>query len=272
MSEATGIIIDAHMVSLVTTYDDEFTSYQGSVEHSLTVNNDVNSHEDFHPLQLQQFSEPREPPVEVDQNTLALRSHDLVENLVDTTELIINTIWANFPVHFSAPVIPLRLFIQEILRRSRTSWSTLQTTLFYLVKIKPQITLLASSQVGDDNNKRSGKGCDPATCGRRMFLASLIVASKYLQDRNFANNTWSKISGLPVREINEIERRLLKLIDYDLYISEPIFKHWVNLLLSHIQITSGSTEAVQPDAHRREQLKQTLWMSRSQNVECSVQG
>ncbi|CAG8769221.1 10093_t:CDS:2, partial [Acaulospora morrowiae] len=40
MSEATEIIIDAHMVSLVTTYDDEFTSYQGSVEHSLMVNLD----------------------------------------------------------------------------------------------------------------------------------------------------------------------------------------------------------------------------------------
>ncbi|CAJ0889916.1 13790_t:CDS:2 [Entrophospora sp. SA101] len=34
---------------------------------------------------------------------------------------------------------------------------------------------------------------DSATCGRRMFLASLIVASKYLQDNNYSNNAWSKI-------------------------------------------------------------------------------
>ncbi|CAG8577781.1 14981_t:CDS:1, partial [Acaulospora colombiana] len=189
------------------------------------------------------------------------------------TELIIDSIWKNFPVQFSAQVIPLRVFIQEILRRSRTSWSTLQTTLFYLMRIKPEITSLALNY----GNDRNGKACDPATCGRRMFLASLMVASKYLQDRNYANNAWSKISGLPVQEINAIERRFLKLIDYNLYIGESIFKHWVNLLLSHIiQITSGS---VPSDAHRTEvdqktaaQFKQTLWMTRSQSSECSVRG
>ncbi|CAJ0829500.1 3967_t:CDS:2 [Entrophospora sp. SA101] len=40
------------------------------------------------------------------------------------------------------------------------------------------------------------KNIDPATCGRRMFLASLIIASKYLQDKNYSNTAWSKICGL----------------------------------------------------------------------------
>ncbi|CAJ0847458.1 17520_t:CDS:2 [Entrophospora sp. SA101] len=61
---------------------------------------------------------------------------------------------------------------------------------------------------------------DSATCGRRMFLASLIVASKYLQDNNYSNNAWSKISGLSLKEINSIERRFLQLIVYNLYVSE----------------------------------------------------
>ncbi|CAJ0924033.1 3075_t:CDS:2 [Entrophospora sp. SA101] len=46
------------------------------------------------------------------------------------------------------------------------------------------------------------KNIDPATCGRRMFLASLIIASKYLQDKNYSNTAWSKICGLQVEEIN----------------------------------------------------------------------
>ncbi|PKC14429.1 hypothetical protein RhiirA5_256367, partial [Rhizophagus irregularis] len=135
---------------------------------------------------------------------------------IDTAGLIIEVIWANFSVNPSAKIIPLRLFLQETLRRSRTSYSTLQTALFYLFRIKPQIS---STQ----NN-------DPATCGRRMFLAALIVASKYLQDRNYSNRAWSKISGLPVHEINANEICFLKLIDYNLFIAEDIFKRWSSLL------------------------------------------
>nr|CAG8512379.1 7360_t:CDS:2 [Entrophospora candida]CAG8572073.1 12038_t:CDS:2 [Entrophospora candida] len=70
---------------------------------------------------------------------------------------------------------------------------------------------------------------DSATCGRRMFLASLIVASKYLQDNNYSNNAWSKISGLSLKEINSIERRFLQLIVYNLYVSEEVFNNWTNL-------------------------------------------
>jgi hypothetical protein len=33
-------------------------------------------------------------------------------------------------------------------------------------------------------------------CGRRMFLAALILSSKSLQDRNYSARAWSKISGL----------------------------------------------------------------------------
>lgn len=138
------------------------------------------------------------------------------------------------------------------MRRSRTSWSTLQTTLFYLVRMRPKIDSLWSSS--DQQNKPS----DPATCGRRMFLASLIVASKYLQDRNYSNHAWSKICGLPVQDINAMERRFLMLIEYNLFIGEDVFKHWTNLLNSHMMATSRTSENNSSDniATAREDLKQ----------------
>jgi len=196
----------------------------------------------------------------------------LVESLVDTTAIIIDEIWYNFPVHSNSQVIPLRIFIQETLRRSRTSWSTLQTALFYLKRIKPQIFYLWLNPDrwtlnSKDNNNQ---GSDPATCGRRMFLASLIIASKYLQDRNYANNAWSKICGLPVQEINAIERRFLELIDYNLFIGEDIYQRWTNVLNSHIQAIS-EPEATAENQQAVAQFKQTLRLQ-PQAVECKVQG
>ncbi|KAG9286063.1 hypothetical protein G9A89_022740 [Geosiphon pyriformis] len=181
------------------------------------------------------------------------RKAAFVENLVDTGALIIEVIWCHFHINPAAKIIPLRIFLQETLRRSRTSYSTLQTALFYLFRIKSQITsraFLHPAAIATGNNaeipptptgvSQRRENNDPATCGRRMFLAALIVASKYLQDRNYSNKAWSKISGLPVNEINQNEIIFLKLIDYNLFIGEDIFKRWSSLLLTHIQAISGT--------------------------------
>jgi hypothetical protein len=173
------------------------------------------------------------------------RKAAFVENLVDTAALIIDVVWSKFTVNPRARLIPMRVFLQQTLRRSRTSYSTLQTALFYLFRIKPQIEQRALKPRGpptpcDKGSEDSGHNTDPATCGRRMFLAALIIASKYLQDSNYSNRAWSKISGLPLAEINENEVIFLRLIDYKLFIAEDVFKRWSSLLLTHIQAISGS--------------------------------
>lgn len=71
---------------------------------------------------------------------------------------------------------------------------------------------------------------EPVGCGRRMFLAALILASKFQQDRTYSNKAWSKISGLPVSEINLNEITFLTLIDYRLFVSQAVFQKWVIIL------------------------------------------
>ncbi|KAL8853772.1 MAG: hypothetical protein Q9221_001415 [Calogaya cf. arnoldii] len=70
-------------------------------------------------------------------------------------------------------------------------------------------------------------------CGRRMFLASLILASKYLQDRNFSARAWSKISGLKACEINANEMAFLSAVNWKLHIPEPVFNRWTDLVLKY---------------------------------------
>ena len=126
-------------------------------------------------------------------------------------------------------VLPLRTYIEETLRRSRTSYSTLQVALYYLVLIKPFVPK-------SDFTQEQYMDC-PASralmCGRRMFLAALILASKYLQDRNYSAKAWSKMSGLKVSEININERTYLSKIDWKLHIRESIFKRWTEIVLKY---------------------------------------
>lgn len=74
-------------------------------------------------------------------------------------------------------------------------------------------------------------------CGRRMFLAALILASKYLQDRNYSARAWSKISGLNTLEINMNEMTFLTAVNWRLHISETVFQRWTDIVLKYTPTT-----------------------------------
>ncbi|KAJ5092632.1 hypothetical protein NUU61_007502 [Penicillium alfredii] len=168
------------------------------------------------------------------------RKVNFVDNLVDTASQIVEGIWPlsaaasrSHAATGSKGVLPLRTFIQETLRRSRTSYSTLQVALYYLIKIKPHVPVYDFTK----EQPREQPAPREMQCGRRMFLASLILASKYLQDRNYSARAWSKISGLNTVEINHNEILFLKAVGWRLHISEVTFQRWTELVL---KMTSGA--------------------------------
>lgn len=160
------------------------------------------------------------------------RKVNFVDNLVDSSTQIVEAIWPLSSVVSrtelgSKAVLPLRTFIQETLRRSRTSFSTLQVALYYLILIKPHVPKhnFTTEQPGDRLADRA------LQCGRRMFLAALILASKYLQDRNYSARAWSKISGLNTQEINQNEVAFLLAVNWKLHITDDVFKRWTEIVL-----------------------------------------
>lgn len=134
-------------------------------------------------------------------------------------------------------LIGLRTFVQEVLRRSKTSYSTLQVALYYLILIQSCIPKrdFTMEQLEDSQS------CRAMQCGRRMFLAALILASKYLQDRNFSARAWSKISGLKTFEINTNEMAFLSAVNWKLHIPEPVYNRWTDVVLRFSPSSPSST-------------------------------
>jgi len=60
----------------------------------------------------------------------------------------------------------------------------------------------------------------PLLCPRRAFLASLILASKFMQDKCYSNCTWAKLAGLPPREIGRCERALGEALEWRLWVGK----------------------------------------------------
>ncbi|KAH8676993.1 hypothetical protein BGZ61DRAFT_360675 [Ilyonectria robusta] len=171
------------------------------------------------------------PPTLVRQSD---RKVNFVDSLVDSSTQIVEAIWPLSSVVCrselgSKAVLPLRTFIQETLRRSRTSYSTLQVALYYLILIKPHVPThnFTTEQPDDRHADRA------LQCGRRMFLAALILASKYLQDRNYSARAWSKISGLNTQEINQNEIAFLLAVNWKLHIADEVFQRWTDIVLKY---------------------------------------
>lgn len=154
-----------------------------------------------------------------------------------------------------AGVLPLRVFIQETLRRSKTSYSTLQVALYYLILLKAKLP--SGDSTKDQMRQANGETCERSQCramqcGRRMFLSALMLASKYLQDRNYSARAWSKISGLRSNEINENEREYLLQIEYNLHVPKESFDNWSKIVLVLSRLSSQERPPCRPSTSNSE--------------------
>jgi len=115
-------------------------------------------------------------------------------------------------------VAPLPIFVGQLLERSKVHTATFLATLVYLDRFRKKLPPTAR-----------GMHC---TC-HRIFLASLLVACKYMHDTPIKNRTWAAHSmAFSLAEVNLMERQLLFLLDFDLRIGE---KDFTEMIVLHIQ-------------------------------------
>lgn len=106
--------------------------------------------------------------------------------------------------------LPLRRFVFEILRRSRVQYPVFQVALCYLARLGPVIKKYTQ-------NKQPIP--EILACSRRVLVAALQVASKFLHDRCYSASVWACISGLPLDDLKRNELALMEALDWNLYVS-----------------------------------------------------
>jgi hypothetical protein len=63
---------------------------------------------------------------------------------------------------------------------------------------------------------------DHFTC-HRLLAAALVLAVKFEDDVYYTNRVYAKCSGLSVKELNYLERLLIRLLDYRLFVDASEF-------------------------------------------------
>ena len=127
---------------------------------------------------------------------------------------------ASAPLEPQLPSLPpLELFIQSLVDRSHVQVPTLMSSLIYLSRLRSRLPPVAK-----------GMRCTV----HRIFLASLILAAKNLNDSSPKNKHWARYTavrgydefGFSITEVNLMEKQLLYLLDWDLRINpEDLYTH-----------------------------------------------
>ncbi|KAJ5085971.1 hypothetical protein N7532_010742 [Penicillium argentinense] len=144
-----------------------------------------------------------------------------------------------------APLPSIETFIASLIARSQVQVPTLMSSLVYLGRLQARLPPVAK-----------GMRCTV----HRIFLASLILAAKNLNDSSPKNKHWARYTsvkgfdgfGFSLPEVNLMERQLLFLLDWETRVTEEdLFLHLEPFLAPIRQ----RLEIQQTEMKKREQLR-----------------
>ncbi len=63
------------------------------------------------------------------------------------------------------------------------------------------------------------------------MLAATLIAVKFNEDLYFDNQYYARVGGVPLEELNFLEREILTLLDYEISVDSELYLKYLNEIL-----------------------------------------
>ncbi|KNC98555.1 uncharacterized protein SPPG_06244 [Spizellomyces punctatus DAOM BR117] len=101
--------------------------------------------------------------------------------------------------------------VHNVIHRANCSLPHILISLLYVARLRQAVP-----------KSHTGEGSE-----FRVFVSALILAQKYHTDDRYANKTWSKMTGLPLNDVNTMEREFLTGVGGRLHVTREEYDKWL---------------------------------------------
>lgn len=125
--------------------------------------------------------------------------------------------WGQFAPVSRSQLVPVErfcAFVRSVLRTTQVSHSVVVVALLYIYRLRLRHPRL-QGQIGSEY---------------RLFLTSLVLANKFLDDHTYTNKTWSSVSHISLPEISKMELQLWVGIGMSTNVGESEYYAWISFL------------------------------------------
>lgn len=92
----------------------------------------------------------------------------------------------------------------------------------------------------------------------RLVALSIMTSTKFYDDVHYSNRSWSKIVGIPLRELNDAETEFLRALNFEINIKFESLEMWAGMISNFAETPPVPTQAseeleTQTDEHMEQE-------------------
>jgi len=138
----------------------------------------------------------------------SLSTIDFIQKISDSNKTIPNDCLLPMFVAATPPRIPLPQYANRIASKTECSESCFVFASVYIQRLRAKRVVVNQYNV------------------HRLFLVSVLLAIKYLDDDYFNNFSYAMFGGIPLKELNSMEQEMLDFLDYRLMVTSEEFEEY----------------------------------------------
>ncbi|KAK0563142.1 hypothetical protein OC861_004959 [Tilletia horrida] len=111
-------------------------------------------------------------------------------------------------------------FAHQVLSQTLLSPTAFMLGLLYILRV-PSLVLASDGNVKDEARALFAE--PPSAAPFKLFTLGMMIANKQLDDNTFTNRTWQEVTGIPLLDLNKLERFYLERCHFEINVPPEVW-------------------------------------------------